>query len=486
MRVHHALAGILAAVLAVLGTTADAGAQSSSAVRSLVDPPPPGRLIDVGGHRLHLHCVGEGSPVVIFDAGAGAWSIFYSEIQESVAGETRACAYDRAGLGWSGPGPMPRTSRRMAEELHALLEGAGIEPPYVLVGHSLGGYTARLFADLYPDQVAGIVLAESAHEEQWERLPAKALALVRSAVEFDRKAAVAARRGALPPESVPPWAGPPELRPAYESEMADPSTYDARAAEMDAAVESAAQVRATGDLRDLPLAVVTARNSFAAFQGTGIPIEPANAAWMAMQEELLELSSASRWFVSETGDHRIQRTDPDLLVEAIRFVVGTVRGPNGHGVFLPMPLMEELRVLPPASDPEVDGLLARLEQAYTSMDVERFVSLFGEDFEQVDINRRVHVRGREAWRRQTERVNAAHHKMERIHHGRARVGEWVVVEIEWSGAVRGEVLGQPGHDRPYRYSGMGLLELEKGGIRRQILFVDFRTLLNQLGQVVMR
>lgn len=481
MRDRHPFWGIMGTALAVVAMTGEGVAQST---RSVDKPRPPGQVMDIGGVRLHLHCLGEGSPAVIFDAGAGAWSIFYRGVHERVAQETRACAFDRAGLGWSEPGPVPRTSQRMAEELHALLREAGIDPPYVLVGHSLGGYNARLFADRYRDELAGIVLAEAPHEEQWERLPAETLALVQAAVELDRQTAEAARRGAIPRESVPPWEGPPGLRAAYDAEMADPVTYESRAAEMAAAVESAAQVAATRDLDSLPLAVVSARNSFAAFQGAGIPIETANATWMAMQEDLLGLSSASRWFVSEIGDHRIQLTDPDLLVEAILHVLQAGRGAR-DGALLPMPPSEELRVLPLTSDPEVDRLLAELEEAYASMDVERFVSRFDEDFEQVDVNRRVHVRGREEWRRQTERVNAAHEGMARVHHGRVRVGDWVVVEVEWSGTVRGEVLGQPGRGRPYRYSGVGLLELEKGRIRRQILFVDFRTLLDQLGKVVL-
>lgn len=480
---RHAIAALtLAAVFA-----AETFGQAAPALDPGGEIPPPGRLVDVGGHRLHLHCLGEGAPTVVFDAGAGAWSIFYRNVQQRVAAGARACAYDRAGLGWSEPGPVPRTSRRMAEELRALLDAAAIEPPYVLVGHSLGGYNARLFADLFPAEVAGIVLAEAAHPEQWERLPAEALGLVRAAVELDRRAAQAARVSALPKDAVPPWEGLPTLRAAYESELADPLTYEFRAAEMEASVESAAQVAATGDLGDLPLAVVSARNSFAAFEGTGIPVEPANAAWMAMQEELLGLSTASRWFVSEAGDHRIQRSDPDLLVEAIRYVLDQAwRGPGPEAILMPMPTMEELRVLPRVSDPEVDGLLAELEEAYASMDVDRFVSLFAEDFEQADVIRRVDVRGREAWRRQTEQVNAAHVEMARHHHGRVRVGSWVVVEIQWSGTVRGEALDEPGGDRAYDYSGIGLLEITDGQIERQILYADFRTLIDQLGDVVLR
>jgi pimeloyl-ACP methyl ester carboxylesterase/ketosteroid isomerase-like protein len=452
-------------------------------VAALAQVPAPGRRIDVGGHRLHIHCLGEGGPTVVIDAGAGGWSIFYRGIQERVAAETRTCAYDRAGLGWSEPGPAPRTSARMAEELHALLDGAGLEPPFVLVGHSLGGYNARLFADRYPAEVAGVVLAESAHEEQWERLPHQARDLVPAAAEGYRGAAEAARAGTLPAGSVPPWPFPEqaELRAVYEAEMASPETYEAMAAEMAASVESAAEVAGTGDLGGLPLAVVTARNSFAAFEGTGIPIAPANEAWLAMQEELVGLSTAGIQFWSDRGDHHIHRTDPGLVVEAILHVVRAARETARADPLRPMPTPVSLRTLPGTSDPATDWLLAELEVVYAEKDVEGFVGLFTDDFTQVDVNRRVYVRGKDDWRRQTEQINAAHREMGRLHHGRVRVGDWVIAEIEWWGTVDGAALAAP-DDRSYRYSGIGLLEVDDGKIGRQILYADHRTLEEQLGQ----
>lgn len=292
-------------------------------------PPPPGRLVEVDGRRLHLHCVGDGGPTVVFDTGAGAWSIHARPVQERVAreGDLRACAYDRAGLGWSEPAEGPRTSRRMATELHAVLERAGVEPPYVLVGHSLGGYNVRLVAEAHPDEVAGIVLAESAHEEQWERLPEAARALVPAAAAGYRRTAGAARAGALSPESLSPCAlESPEACRARAAEMLEAVTWETMAAEMEGAFESASETAGTGSLGDLPLVVVTARHSFAAFVGTGIPLAEADEAWMAMQRELAGLSSRSTHVVSEEGDHRILRTDPDAVVTAILEVVDRVRG----------------------------------------------------------------------------------------------------------------------------------------------------------------
>ena len=131
--------------------------------------PPPGELVDVDGHSLHINCVGEGSPTVILESGSGATSVDWANIQPEVANTTRVCAYDRAGSGWSEPGPEPGDPQQIAGELHTLLGNAGIDGPYVLVGHSLGGLYVRMYDDLYPNEVEGIVLVDSSHPEQSRR-----------------------------------------------------------------------------------------------------------------------------------------------------------------------------------------------------------------------------------------------------------------------------------------------------------------------------
>jgi pimeloyl-ACP methyl ester carboxylesterase len=130
-----------------------------------------GQSFDVGGYRLNIHCAGEGSPTVVFDAGAGESGFAWSQIQTEVARRTRACWFDRAGFGWSDPGPYPRTAAKMSAELHTLLQRAGIPGPYVLVGHSLGGLNARVYAGLYPGEVGGAVLVDAAHEDEPRRAP---------------------------------------------------------------------------------------------------------------------------------------------------------------------------------------------------------------------------------------------------------------------------------------------------------------------------
>jgi pimeloyl-ACP methyl ester carboxylesterase len=129
--------------------------------------PPPGRMVDLGGWRVHLHCTGQrrpGEPAVILEAGAGGFSVDWSLVQPEVSSFARVCSYDRAGLGWSELGPHPRTMRQVVWELHELLRRAGEAPPYLLVGHSYGGMLVRLYSFTHPDEVAGLVLDESGHE----------------------------------------------------------------------------------------------------------------------------------------------------------------------------------------------------------------------------------------------------------------------------------------------------------------------------------
>src|SRR5215469_6063629 len=121
----------------------------------------PGRLVSVGGFRLNLYCMGSGSPAVVFDSGWEDWAPAWSKVQPEVAKFTRACSYDRAGAGFSEPGPMPRTSVRIAEELRTALHRAGIRGPYILVGSAFGGDNVRAFADLYTGEIAGLVLVDA-------------------------------------------------------------------------------------------------------------------------------------------------------------------------------------------------------------------------------------------------------------------------------------------------------------------------------------
>ena len=139
--------------------------------------PAPGQLVDVGGYRLHLYCTGEnsaGRPTVVLETGLGglAASPDWAWVQPEIAKTTRVCAYDRAGLGWSDPGPQPRDAQHVAAELHTLLQNSHTPGPYVLVGWSYGGLYVRAYADRYPGEAAGLVLIDSSSPEQCTSTPA--------------------------------------------------------------------------------------------------------------------------------------------------------------------------------------------------------------------------------------------------------------------------------------------------------------------------
>jgi len=147
-------------VLLFLVAADSAQASDASAPADLVYGRP-GRLVDAGGFRLNLYCMGKGSPTVVFDSGWGDWAPAWSKVQPRIAKWTRACSFDRAGTGFSDPGPMPRTSVRIAGELRTALHHAGITGPYILVGAAFGGDNVRTFANLYMREVAGLVMVDA-------------------------------------------------------------------------------------------------------------------------------------------------------------------------------------------------------------------------------------------------------------------------------------------------------------------------------------
>ena len=180
------LGAMLALVYQALGTRKDARVY-----------PPPGRLIGLGSHRLHLLESGRGSPTIVLEAGLMSTVLSWSGLQRELAGSFRVVSYDRAGLGWSDMGPMPRTADRIVDELHALLERAAIPPPYVLVGHSFGGLTMPLFAARFPDEVSGVVLVDPVVPAEWNPPSEHDLRLTRIGARVCRRAALLARFGVI-------------------------------------------------------------------------------------------------------------------------------------------------------------------------------------------------------------------------------------------------------------------------------------------------
>jgi len=281
------------------------------------DVPPPGRLIDVGGHRLHLVCVGSGSPTVVFEAGmSDAW-VSWDRLLPELATTTRACAYDRAGIGYSDPGPLPRDSRRIVAELHALLERAGERPPYVLVGHSFGGYNVRLFASEHPDEVVGMVLVDATHEDFQSRNPAAMREQFLRATDTFRALAERGERGERLPPVVPNLPLAVASRPAWYRTLYE----EARTAEV-----SGDEVRAARRALAAPLIVITAGRS--AGGGSARARAELKVLWSELQADLVRLSPQGVHVFAERSGHYVQRSEPQLVIAAVRRVVERARTPD--------------------------------------------------------------------------------------------------------------------------------------------------------------
>ena len=179
------------ALLAALGTLY----QAIGTWRDRRRFPPPGQLVRVNKGRMHIHVTGEGTPNVVFESGMGASCLSWTLVQPQVAQFSRAVSYDRAGHGWSDPALEPRTAGQIAQELHALLNATGLPGPYVLVGHSFGGYVNRAFAHIYRNEVVAMVLVDSVHPAEWENPTPEQLRMIEVGVRYAWIAAWLARLG---------------------------------------------------------------------------------------------------------------------------------------------------------------------------------------------------------------------------------------------------------------------------------------------------
>lgn len=295
--------------------------------------PAPGQLVDVGGFNLHIHCTGEaGGPTVVVDAGNGDFSVTWMGIQREVEKSARICTYDRAGYGWSDVSPHPRTASQMANELHQLLVNADSEPPYILVGHSLGGLNVRVYASLYPDEVAGMILVDAGHEDQLQRLPPEYLQLYKRQESYFSVLGFMSRFGILHligssskgAELVPPQVAklPKEVQPVYMTMISHPSYFDTTLAELRALPEITAEVRATGKLGDTPLLILTADSlDEAAAQSIGLgedfPAAQLQQAFNELQNEFEALSTRSRHIIVKDSTHGINLDQPQAVIDAI-------------------------------------------------------------------------------------------------------------------------------------------------------------------------
>ena len=294
------------------------GAQAKSKLAK--QNPPPGQLVDAGGFKMHLYCTGEGSRPVILEAGMNDFYVSWAKVQPEISKFTRVCSYDRAGLGWSEASPHSRTSEVMAEELHSLLMKAELPGPYVLVGHSFGGINVRQFAHQYPDEVAGMVLVDSAHEEQGTRLPFLRSAADQFISQFHTLSILSSLGSmALSPDAIPNRGLPEEANKQYQAVLATTKYFDSAIAESTAFYSI--QGSAPESLGDLPLIVISHGLPDLTLGLTEAEQAQFEQEWAAMQAELFGLSSNSKQIIAQQSGHYIQLDQPDLVVETIREIL---------------------------------------------------------------------------------------------------------------------------------------------------------------------
>ena len=359
-RLDHTVIALLSLILILLSvTTFWANTQARGDA-----PPPPGQLVDVGGWKLHLNCTGsnkDGSPTVVFEAGAGGISLDWYFVQASVTEFTRACSYDRAGTAWSELGPRPRTIRQDEYELHKLLANANIPGSYVLVGHSMGGLMVRNFQRQFPEEVSGMVLVDPAsddtrlvHFDKLMRLredtTGKPIPPIRTTIlpaekqlsEVERPqtaqmvrvappVAPQDQRGVQPIQQGPPphlgHALPPDIDRLRNWAMQQPGRgidgspftgqefaelYEARKAQQHV-------------LGNMPLIVLIARQREEASN-----LRPdwfvSNEEVNRQDEELASMSVIGRFIYAENSGHNIPTDEPQIVVDAIRTLLEILGG----------------------------------------------------------------------------------------------------------------------------------------------------------------
>lgn len=319
---------LLALLLAVVaGYTIEQLASSQDLARLAM----PGRLVSVGTHRLHLSCEGEGSPAILLESGWGMPAAVWARTQPLLARRTTTCVYDRAGYGWSEPGPDPRDAAHVAEEAEALLRAARIEGPLILVGHSFGGLCVRLLAKRMPERVAGMVLVDAVQEDMLRELPMVRARMEERRMQLDLApylADVSAFRVA------PGFFGMDrrgeEFAALSDAQWETIRTFRAMPRQVKAALaelllfeESMRQARDAGGFGSLPVVIVSAG---LARKPRWVPDDYSDSEyfrrWNLLQEKMRGLSDppAPRFLAAQSG-HEIPIQEPEMVVRAVDAVL---------------------------------------------------------------------------------------------------------------------------------------------------------------------
>ena len=278
------------------------------------EPPPYGteavaRRIDIGGRCLNIACLGQGRPAVILDHGIGGSSRDWRHVQRGLAATTRVCSYDRAGYGHSDPGPEPRTSSRIASELRTLLVRAEMPPPYILAGHSFGGHNMRAFANLFPDETAGLVLVDSPHEEQAERffqIDAMRRLDPHGSLQYLWDSEILGSLSAI------------DLKPFARLLGARSASMQAIFSEIAGFAESSRELRSYPNRDKVPVVVIAHGRRVLAGGALSDQLEDQ---WLSLQKDLASRFKHHRFIVAEHSGHTMPLEQPDLVIDAIKRLI---------------------------------------------------------------------------------------------------------------------------------------------------------------------
>lgn len=283
----------------------------------------PGRFVEVGANKYYLLCSGREEPTLLFESGRWGWHADWSVLWDALPQRQRKCTYDRLGLGWSSPNNSPTHSEVVVSELHELLNEAGFGDELIIVGHSLGGYYARRYAEAYPNRIAGLVLLDSTHEEAPRRMTYRPEDLSEielcSAVAWSGALRVSGTMKMLVPKGSSEETASEILSVANRTRFCSGLLKAAEGIELE--LSNAEGPRSLGDI---PLVVVMrgkAADEYEGLEGENRRLFEINEPkWQQMQREIADLSTRSKLMVAPESGHQIQTDSPQMVVEAIELV----------------------------------------------------------------------------------------------------------------------------------------------------------------------
>ena len=327
-------AGLMLAGIIVVALLFGIVYESLGRSRAAEEFPAIGKLVDIGGRRIQLDCRGSGTPTVVFESGLDMiGSLAWVSVHDSIAAETRACAYSRAGIMWSDPRPGPQSGRLVAEDLHNALAAAGELPPFILVAHSIGGPYAMIYTKSYGRDVAGLVLVDASHPDQVERLKSLTPVTLQGSLKMYRIASTLRRFGIVRKLAAADSAPPQPILSVKATAAYASISLPAMLKEADGFDQTMTDAGMSRQLGDRPLAVLTAAAPMPATDLTAMKMTEAQgrqykALWMEMQKDEASWSTLGRQQSVQSG-HYIQFEQPATVIAAVQSVIDAVRNDNG-------------------------------------------------------------------------------------------------------------------------------------------------------------